>query len=250
MKKKDDEGRQDDVRSIEALKEKLYAELREYDKAELEAMRLEKYKTGKLWDVGDVAIPLKDAMEHGEWEPFVEQCVQEGRISSDRNLQRAMRIRKNFERREDCVGLTVAEAEDAAKRFEKVIEQAATTCENVTKNRRSEIADKVQKLRQENERLEAELLRRAEGQGAEVEPQIEVVMGAAAEPAEERIDPDEAAAKDLVQSVSDIVQEDDVLTAQEQEAFEVFVHALGDNADRALEVVVTQMKAQLKKMYL
>jgi hypothetical protein len=124
MKKKDSETRQDDDQptapSVGELKEKLFAELREYDQAELESLRLEKYKTGKLWDIGDVAIPLKEAIGHGNWEPFVQQCVEEGRVSSDRTLQRTMKIRKNFEKREECAGLTVEEAEGFAEQADEI----------------------------------------------------------------------------------------------------------------------------------
>jgi hypothetical protein len=90
--------------NVEELKQKLCDELAEYRKAEWESLKLEKYKTGKLWEIGDVARPLKDSLGHGNWEPFVQQLVKEGRVTSDRTMQRAMKIRKNFERREEPVG--------------------------------------------------------------------------------------------------------------------------------------------------
>jgi hypothetical protein len=258
MNKKDSETGQGDSQptapSVEELKEKLCAELREYDKAELESLRLEKYKTGKLWDIGNVAVPLKEAMEHGEWEPFVKQCVQEKGISSDRTLQRAMKIRKNFERREDCVGLTVTEADDVARRAENIAVNGETACKRVTNKSNRELADEIRKLRQTNERWEADLLRHAEGQGVQVQPQIEVVPAPAeveadAEPAKEDVD-SEAAVVELTEAVSDIAREENDLTPEEEQAFAAFVHALGDSTDRALVVVVTQKKAELRKSYL
>ncbi len=39
--------------SVDELKQRLFDQLAEYGKAELESLKLEKYKTGKLWDIGD-----------------------------------------------------------------------------------------------------------------------------------------------------------------------------------------------------
>lgn len=244
--------------SLEELKQRLLDQLAEYKKAELESLKLEKYKTGALWEIGNVAVLLKEAMGHGNWEPFVQQCVEEGWVSSDRTIQRAQKIRKNFERREDCAGLTVAEAEKFADQAEKIAKEGDTACQRVTNARKRKLADEVRRLRQENERLEAKLegiQRQQVSQDSPEEEDDEETDRIDADddsPLDEEtaaVDPDEAAASTLIETLEEIVNGEEGLTPQEQEAFEAFVHALGDNVDRALAVVIAETKARLKKMY-
>ena len=239
--------------SVEELKQKLCDELAEYRKAEWESLKFEKYKTGKLWDIGDVARPLKDSLGHGNWEPFVQQLVKEGRVTSDRTMQRAMKIRKNFERREDCVGLTAAEAEGLADKAEKIAEEGATACKRVTSIKKKKLAEEVRELREKNERFEDELERRAQPQDDE-EPQdhededdLECSYPAYEEP---QVDPDAQAVHELLEAVHQIVTEPRDLTPEQDAAFAKFVEAIGGDADQALAVAVTEAKLRMRKMYL
>jgi hypothetical protein len=238
---------------VEELKQKLCDQLAEYHKAEWESLKLEKYKTGKLWDIGDVALPLKESLGHGNWEPFVEQLVKEGRVTSDRTMQRAMKYRKGFECREDCAGLTTTEADEIVKKAEKIAEEGDTACKRVTNSRKRKLAEDVRKLRAENERLLDELERRAqpqdddEPQDQEDEDDREPSYPGYEEP---QVDPDAQAVHELLEAVHQIVTEPRDLTPEQDAAFAKFVEALGGDSDQALAVAVIEAKLKMRKMYL
>ena len=240
--------------SVEELKQKLCDELAEYRKAEWESLKLEKYKTGKLWDICDVALPLKESLWHGNWEPFVQQLVKEGRVTSDRTMQRALKIRKNFERREDCVGLTASDAEGVADKAEKIAEEGVTACKRVTSSKKRQLAEAIRELREKNERLEDELERRAQSeanedaeQDQEDEDDLECSYPGYEEP---QVDPDAQAVHELLEAVHQIVTEPRDLTPEQDAAFAKFVEALGGDSDQALAVAVIEAKLKMRKMYL
>lgn len=237
--------------NVEELKQKLCDELAEYRKAEWESLKLEKYKTGKLWDIGDVALSLKESLGHGNWEPFVQQLVKEGRVTSDRTMQRAMKIRKNFERREDCVGLTTAEAEDWAEKAEKIAEEGVTACKRLTSSKKRQLAEEVRKLREENERLEGELQRQSDAESEDDQENDDESDAPDYNPYIEReVDPDAQATYELLEAVSQIANAPFELTPEQDAAFAKFVEALGGDSDQALAVAVIEAKLKMRKMYL
>jgi len=219
--------KQEKQTEIEELKVKLFKRCKEFEKAEFETLKLEKYKTPILWDIGDVAILLKEALGHGNWEPLVQQCVTESRIGSKRTMERAMKIRKNFENRDDCAGLAVTEAEKFSDELE-TIEKDKDRCQSTIARKKQEKKNEARRKKEENERLEKKLAKKFDPkQQAKEEEGTPQVKPGPQDEAED--DTDEAVLSEMVESLCETLCDEPsmTLTAEEEAAFETFAGASG-----------------------
>jgi hypothetical protein len=143
---------------------------------DLEVLRMQRMQVGDHWDLGDTARQLKASLGHGNWLPWVR-----ANNYSERTVQRALKIRDNFPKREDCLSLTVAVAEmfrfgepELDKATQDAVEKAAVAFAKRVAKKRSKFVE------EETKRLDEDEAKLAKAAGeAEEEPQLltEAVVG-------------------------------------------------------------------------
>ena len=235
---------------IDDLKAELFRHCEEFERAEFQTLKLEKYKTSALWDIGNAALPLKEALGHGNWEPFIDQCIVEKRIGSKRTMERALKIRKNFPNREDCAGLTVSEAENFSDNLDEVEKNTANRCKTTLENKKRELRSQLRRKKEENQRHEAELAGRFDPQIQHDVEQKEQFIPQRIEDVHPQTDLDDEAADEVLIALGDILHDDTLeVTADEDAAFGIFVQSVGD-PDRALIVAATKAKERIRKLFI
>jgi hypothetical protein len=222
-----------------------------------ELFAVQKRRTGDYWEFGKIATELKEAMNHGQWGPFLSDHKY-----VERTVQRAMRIYKLFmDNKEGCIALTVEEADSFGKANEKAEENAKQTATSAAKKghdkSREALLAEAEERSKARQAEEKELLATGdaktggkenagdEDQGQdENHGQDEELDADEEQDADQDQDADEEMKEETLWSlINEVVQEGFEITDVEHEAFANFMAALGE--DRAVRVALYRIWAMI-----
>lgn len=225
---------------------------------DLEILRLKRKTTPEHWDLGDIAIQKKAEVGHTNWIPWLKE-----RAYIERTVQNSMKIRRNFENRDDCIGLTVEQAlhpsvdvealEEEADKIAKKAEESGQKAAKNAKEKRFEAAKtyaKEQKAELDKEEKELaaaageeqpeQLLTEGTVGGPSLHAMADALGITGEEDEEEKLTWD-----DLWNYVVRITGSDaETLTDAESQAIDACIAAIGDN-ERALQVMLIKCRELL-----
>ena len=218
---------------------------------DVELLSLNKRRTGDYWELGKDGTELKAQLPHGDWLRFLES---HGYV--ERTVQRAMRIYKLFKNKEECISLTVEEAENFGKAAEKAEEDVAKKAgvagkQALDKSRKDILAEAAKKIKARQD-AEKELLDKRGGSGSEVGEEdgpaagdeSNAESGGEEDAEDEDQDVDDEMKSDILWNlVGEVSTEGFSITDAEREAFALFAATVGE--ERAVLVALYQIWAMI-----